>query len=34
MRERDNFILADLIAAHAEAKPDLGVVTFEGAGVI
>jgi crotonobetaine/carnitine-CoA ligase len=33
MRERDNLILADLIAAHAEAKPDFDVVTFEGAGV-
>ena len=33
MHERDNLILADLIAAHAEAKPDFDVVTFEGAGV-
>jgi crotonobetaine/carnitine-CoA ligase len=33
MRERSNLILADLIAAHAEARPDLDVVTFEGGGV-
>ncbi len=33
MRERNEFILADLIAARAEQKPDLDVLTFEGAGV-
>ena len=33
MRERNNLILADLIAAHAESNPDLDVLTFEGAGV-
>jgi crotonobetaine/carnitine-CoA ligase len=33
MRERNNLILADLIAAHAESKPDLDVLTFEGGGV-
>jgi crotonobetaine/carnitine-CoA ligase len=33
MRERNNLILADLIAAHAESRPDLDVLTFEGAGV-
>jgi crotonobetaine/carnitine-CoA ligase len=33
MRERDDTILADLIAIKAEKNPDLDVVTFEGAGV-
>ncbi len=33
MRERDDTILADLMAIRAEEKPDLDVVTFEGAGV-
>jgi crotonobetaine/carnitine-CoA ligase len=33
MRERNNLILADLIASHAEASPDLDVLTFEGGGV-
>lgn len=33
MRERDDTILADLIAIRAEEKPDLDVVTFEGANV-
>jgi crotonobetaine/carnitine-CoA ligase len=33
MRERNILILADLIATHAEAKPDFDVLTFEGAGV-
>ncbi len=33
MRERNELILADLIAIRAEQKPDLDVLTFEGAGV-
>ena len=33
MRERNELILADLIANRAEEQPDLDVVTFEGAGV-
>ncbi len=33
MRERNELILADLIANRAEAQPDLDVATFEGAGV-
>lgn len=33
MRERNPFILADLIAAKAEEQPELDVVTFEGGGV-
>ncbi len=33
MTERNEFILADLIALRAEQKPDLDVVTFEGGGV-
>ena len=33
MRERDDFILADLIATRAETGPDFGVLTFEGADV-
>lgn len=33
MRERDDAILADLIAIRAEEKPDLDVVTFELGGV-
>ena len=32
MAERDQRILADLIATHAETQPDLDVVTFEGGG--
>ena len=30
MRTLNEMVLADLIAARAEAKPDLDVVTFEG----
>ncbi len=30
MRERNELLLADLIAARAETRPDLDVVTFEG----
>jgi len=33
MRERDDSIMADLVAIKAEETPDLDVVTFEGAGV-
>ena len=33
MRERNNLILADYIAAKSEEKPDHRVVTFEGGGV-
>jgi crotonobetaine/carnitine-CoA ligase len=33
MRERNNLILADLIASHAESRPDLDVLTFEGGDV-
>ncbi len=32
MRERNEFILADLVASRAEAKPDFDVVTFDGEG--
>lgn len=32
MREANELILADLIAARAEEKPDLDVLTFEGGG--
>ena len=30
MRESNPFILADIIAAKADAKPDLDILTFEG----
>ena len=33
MRQPNLLILADLIAAHAQAEPDLDVLTFEGGGV-
>jgi len=33
MRKRNPLILADLIATHAESKPDFDVVTVEGGGV-
>ena len=33
MRERNDLILADLIANRTEEKPDLDVVTFEGGGL-
>jgi carnitine-CoA ligase len=33
MRERNELILADLVAARAEQAPDLDVVTFDGGGV-
>lgn len=33
MRERNPFILADIIAAKAEELPDRDILTFEGAGV-
>ena len=33
MRKRNELILADLIAKRAEQKPDLDILTFEGAGV-
>ncbi len=33
MRERNPFILADIIAQKAEEQPDLDVLTFEGGGV-
>jgi crotonobetaine/carnitine-CoA ligase len=33
MRERNELILADLIAARAEQAPDFDVVTFDGGGV-
>lgn len=33
MAERNEFILADLIANRVDLKPDLDVVTFEGGGV-
>ena len=33
MRKRNEMILADLIAIRAEQKPDLDILTFEGAGV-
>lgn len=33
MRERNEFILADLIANRVDRNPDLDVVTFEGGGV-
>ena len=33
MRERDDFILADLIANRAETGPAFDVLTFEGADV-
>src|SRR5512147_1765652 len=33
MRERNELVLADLIAARAEQVPDFDVVTFDGGGV-
>ncbi|MDD9935422.1 MAG: AMP-binding protein [Myxococcales bacterium] len=33
MRTPNDMILADMMTAHAEANPDLDVLTFEGAGV-
>ena len=33
MRARNEFILADMIAARAESAPDFDVVTFDGGGV-
>jgi hypothetical protein len=33
MRERNDLILADLIASRAEQAPDFDVVTFDGGGV-
>ncbi len=33
MRTPSDMILADMMTAHAEANPDLDVLTFEGAGV-